>query len=48
MTEKDAIKCEHFAASHFWYVPVSADLPEIFELRLKTLLKKVFDGQETT
>ena len=46
MTEKDAVKCGHFATNNFWYVPVSALLPEVFELRLKTLLKKVFDGQE--
>lgn len=30
MTEKDAVKCAHFAAENWWYVPVAAQLPEIF------------------
>ena len=46
MTEKDAVKCEHLADERFWYVPIDAELPEVFERRLKTLLKKVIDGQE--
>lgn len=48
MTEKDAVKCEHLCAEHFWYLPIEAELPEVFERRLKTLLKKVLHGQETT
>ncbi|MEQ8231824.1 MAG: tetraacyldisaccharide 4'-kinase [Gammaproteobacteria bacterium] len=46
MTQKDAVKCEHFADGRFWYVPLEVELPEVFERRLKTLLKKVIDGQE--
>lgn len=30
MTEKDAVKCAHFAADHLWYVPVHAQLPTAF------------------
>ena len=30
MTEKDAIKCERFAAANFWCVPVRAELPASF------------------
>ncbi len=46
MTEKDAVKCEHFCDARFWYLPIEAELPEVFERRLKTLLKKVLHGQE--
>lgn len=46
MTEKDAVKCEHFADERFWYLPVEADLPEVFEKRFKTLLKRVLHGHE--
>jgi tetraacyldisaccharide 4'-kinase len=30
MTEKDAVKCEKFAAENWWSLPVSAELPEDF------------------
>ncbi|MEO5810732.1 MAG: tetraacyldisaccharide 4'-kinase [Rhodanobacter sp.] len=30
MTDKDAIKCRHFAQANWWRVPVSAQLPEEF------------------
>lgn len=40
MTEKDAVKCRRFAAPGHWYVPVSAELPEVFEHRLLALLEK--------
>ena len=46
MTEKDAVKCEHFADPRLWYVPLEIDLPEVFERRFKTLLHEVFDGQK--
>lgn len=46
MTEKDAVKCEHFADARFWFVPIDVELPEVFDRRLKLLLKKVLDGQE--
>jgi tetraacyldisaccharide 4'-kinase len=46
MTEKDAVKCEHFNDARLWYVPIDVELPEVFERRFKTLLQEVFDGQE--
>lgn len=46
MTEKDAVKCEHFGNPRLWCVPIDAELPEVFERRLTTLLKRIFDGQE--
>ena len=46
MTEKDAVKCEHFNDERLWYVPIEVELPDVFERRFKTLLQEVFDGQE--
>lgn len=46
MTEKDAVKCEHLADDRFWFVPIDVEMPDVFERRLRTLLKKVIDGQE--
>lgn len=40
MTEKDAIKCEHFGLNRCWYVPVNAELPDVFGRRLSI----VFSG----
>lgn len=48
MTEKDAVKCEAFAASRCWAVPVTAELPEIFATRLETILARGKHGQATT
>jgi len=28
MTEKDAVKCAAFAEPHWWFLPVTADLPD--------------------
>lgn len=43
MTEKDAVKCRHFAHDDWWYLPVSAKLTEQFKqqflLKLKTVRK---------
>ena len=39
MTEKDAIKCRRFAKEDWWYVPVSAQLPEQFLTALTKRLK---------
>lgn len=39
MTEKDAIKCRSFAKDDWWYVPVSAQLPEQFLTALTRRLK---------
>jgi tetraacyldisaccharide 4'-kinase len=30
MTEKDAVKCRHFAAANDWYVPVEARMSDVF------------------
>lgn len=38
MTEKDAVKCTTFAADSHWYVPVTAQLPDAFFVRLGQLL----------
>ncbi|WP_094751802.1 tetraacyldisaccharide 4'-kinase [Psychromonas sp. CD1] len=38
MTEKDAVKCTGFAQKNWWYLPISAKLPQPFE---KQLLKKI-------
>ena len=46
MTEKDAVKCEHFDDPRLWYVPIEAELPDVFERRLRTLLKRVLHGQK--
>ena len=46
MTEKDAVKCEHFADLRLWYVPIEVELPDVFERRFKTLLQEVCDGQK--
>lgn len=47
MTEKDAVKCEPFAAAHCWSIPITAELPEIFATRLETLMKRGRNGQTT-
>jgi tetraacyldisaccharide 4'-kinase len=39
MTEKDAVKCEKFADSRMWYVPISAVLDDRFLDSLKTQLQ---------
>ncbi|NNG14821.1 MAG: tetraacyldisaccharide 4'-kinase [Gammaproteobacteria bacterium] len=40
MTEKDAVKCKRFAHSHYWYVPVEAELNKHFGPRLLAALEK--------
>ncbi len=40
MTEKDAVKCTHFAESQHWYLPVNAVLEPLFTERLLDLLKR--------
>ncbi|MBC7786087.1 MAG: tetraacyldisaccharide 4'-kinase [Methylophilaceae bacterium] len=39
MTEKDAVKCQHFANSRMWYLPISAELPKSTEFITKILTK---------
>jgi tetraacyldisaccharide 4'-kinase len=31
MTEKDAVKCQHFAGRNWWYLQVRAELPPALE-----------------
>ena len=42
MTEKDAIKCEHLVLPRCWYIPITAELPDVFRRRLAF----VFSGDE--
>lgn len=39
MTEKDAVKCAHWAREDWWCVPVRADLPEVFFERVVERLR---------
>ncbi|RKZ74148.1 MAG: tetraacyldisaccharide 4'-kinase [Candidatus Parabeggiatoa sp. nov. 1] len=39
MTEKDAVKCRHFASPQHWYLPIEAHLPNDFGERLLELLR---------
>jgi tetraacyldisaccharide 4'-kinase len=45
MTEKDAVKCQHFAGPQHWYLPIEARLPSAFGERL---LNRIQHGQKTT
>lgn len=44
MTEKDAVKCYHFAQPHHWCFPVEAGLSENFGVRLLDLLARKHHG----
>ncbi len=46
MTEKDAVKCQRYARPNHWYLPVDAELPAQFGLRLLTLIRERTHGQE--
>ncbi len=52
MTEKDAVKCFNYAVErdwkNHWYLPIKANLPEAFTIRLDNLMREVVNGQETT
>lgn len=41
MTDKDAVKCRAFAESHWWRVPVSAELPTDFHDALLERIERV-------
>ena len=43
MTDKDAVKCRHFAQPHWWRVPVHADLPPAFFDALITRIEALRD-----
>lgn len=40
MTEKDAVKCTHFADERHWYLPVEAEMTDSFKQRLMNMLKR--------
>ena len=40
MTEKDAVKCQRFARDNWWYIPVTAVLPDDFGVYLIHLLEE--------
>ncbi len=48
MTEKDAVKCRHFAAADVWYIPIQAELSSAFEKKFITLLKRKINGQASS
>jgi len=41
MTEKDAVKCTDFAQQNWWYLPISAELPQVFETQLLNRIKEI-------
>lgn len=47
MTEKDAVKCQHFDQHNIWYQPVKAKLDPQFSEQLLIALEKI-NGQKTT
>jgi len=44
MTEKDAVKCQHFVDERHWVLPVNAELDDVFVHRLNLLLKRINNG----
>jgi len=44
MTEKDAVKCEHFRLKDAWYLPIDIEMPEVFGHRLTSTLKEAVNG----
>jgi len=42
MTEKDAVKCRSFCDDNWWYLPVSATLPE----KAQQIIKKIIEVKE--
>ncbi len=48
MTEKDAVKCKQFADSRMWFIPVTANLEEIFYQHILAKLQQPDDRQKTS
>ena len=48
MTEKDAVKCRHFAAENDWYIPVTIQMSPDFCQQLDELLQDRVDGKTRT
>ena len=44
MTEKDAVKCEHFKLENAWYLPIEVEMPQVFEHRLQGVLEGAKNG----
>lgn len=44
MTEKDAVKCRLIANEKQWYLPVTADLPDVFGQQILNKLKEIRHG----
>lgn len=44
MTEKDAVKCRHFATPQLWFVPIQAELSANFNQQLLQLLHEKRHG----
>lgn len=47
MTEKDAVKCRAFAQDHWFYLPVSAELPEAFWSAFAQKLERVITRKQS-
>ncbi len=44
MTEKDAVKCKHFAQPRHWYLPIDVNVDDAFSNRLAELLRGLKRG----
>ena len=44
MTEKDAIKCGHLDMPGCWYIPITAELPNVFKRRLSSVFSEASNG----
>lgn len=44
MTEKDAVKCRHFARENWWYLPVSAHFSDNDSTQILTKIRKVIES----
>jgi len=44
MTEKDAVKCRHFAQPRHWYLPIDVSVDDAFSNRLAELLRGLKGG----
>ena len=44
MTEKDAVKCQHFDIANSWYLPVNAVVSEETRIKFNQLIKQVDNG----
>lgn len=47
MTEKDAVKCERFARTNWWYVPISVELPGEFGMKVLSLMESRHGQKDT-